>query len=76
MHQRAVVYLATKKDLLNVLRCKIFEAPDAETLEQKINDWLSEHSDIELVHVNQSESAVADGDGDLCGNTTVSVFYR
>ena len=59
-----------------MLRCKIFEAPDAETLEQKVNDWLSEHNDAEIIQVNQSESAVADGDGDLCGNTTLSVFYR
>lgn len=59
-----------------MLRCKIFEAPDAETLEAKINQWLTEHSEVELVQVNQSESAVADGDGDLCGNTTVSIFYR
>lgn len=59
-----------------MLRCKIFEAPDAETLEKKINAWLTEQSEVELVQVNQSESAVADGDGDLCGNTTISVFYR
>ncbi len=59
-----------------MLRCKIFEAPDAETLEKKINAWLAEQSEVELVQVNQSESAVADGDGDLCGNTTISVFYR
>lgn len=59
-----------------MLHCKIFEAPDAETLEKKINTWLTENGEIELVQINQSESAVADGDGDLCGNTTVSIFYR
>jgi hypothetical protein len=59
-----------------MLRCKIFEAPDAETLEKKINDWLTEYGEVELIQINQSESAVADGDGDLCGNTTISVFYR
>lgn len=69
--------LGTKKGYThNVLHCKIFEAPDAESLEKNINDWLTEHSEIELLKVNQSESAVADGDGDLCGNTTVSIFYR
>ncbi len=59
-----------------MLRCKIFEGSDAEELEKKVNDWLTEHSDIDLIQVNQSESAVTDGDGDLCGNTTLSVFYR
>lgn len=59
-----------------MLHCKIFEAPDAETLEKKINTWLADHGEVEVVKINQSESAVADGDGDLCGNTTISIFYR
>lgn len=59
-----------------MLQVKIFEGPDADELEQQINSWLKDNSDIELVKVLQSESAVADEEGDFCGNTTLSLFYR
>lgn len=59
-----------------MLQVKIFEGPEAEELEQEINRWFKDNMDIELVRALQSESAVADEDGDLCGNTTVSLFYR
>ncbi|MBF2053816.1 MAG: sporulation protein Cse60 [Candidatus Sericytochromatia bacterium] len=59
-----------------MLQVKIFEGPEADELEQEINTWLKDNSSIELVKVLQSESAVADDDGDFCGNTTISVFYR
>ena len=59
-----------------MLQIKIFEAPDAEELEENVNSWLEANMNIDVMHVTQSESAIADGDGDLCGNTTVSIFYR
>lgn len=59
-----------------MLQVKIFEGPDADELEQQINSWLKDNSGIELIKVLQSESAVADDEGDFCGNTTISLFYR
>ncbi|PIQ24242.1 hypothetical protein COW36_10505 [bacterium (Candidatus Blackallbacteria) CG17_big_fil_post_rev_8_21_14_2_50_48_46] len=55
---------------------RIFEAGDAEELQVALNEWFGEHPELEIVRITQSESAVADEDGDLCGNTTVSVFYK
>lgn len=59
-----------------MLYIKIFEAPDADELENNVNDWLADNENIEITHVTQSESAVADTDGDFCGNTTLSIMYR
>ncbi len=59
-----------------MIQVRIFEAGDAEELQDNLNDWLKEHAEIEIVNILQSESAVSDDDGDLCGNTTVSIFYK
>lgn len=59
-----------------MLQVKIFEGPDAEDIESKVNHWLRDNMEIDVAFVQQSESAVADEDGDLCGNTTLSIFYR
>ncbi|MBT9544448.1 MAG: sporulation protein Cse60 [Candidatus Sericytochromatia bacterium] len=59
-----------------MIQVRIFEAGDAEELQDNLNDWLKEHAEIEIVNILQSESAVSDEDGDLCGNTTVSIFYK
>ncbi len=59
-----------------MLQTKIFEGPDAQELQIQINDWFKDHLEIEVLHIAQSESAVADPDGDLCGNTTISLFYQ
>lgn len=59
-----------------MIQVRIFEAGDAEELQDNLNDWLKEHADLEIVNILQSESAVSDEDGDLCGNTTVSIFYK
>lgn len=59
-----------------MLQVKIFEGPEAGDIENEINTWLSQHLDVDVQHVLQSESAVSDEDGDLCGNTTVTIFYR
>ena len=59
-----------------MLQVKIFEGPEASDIEKEINSWLGQHLDIEIQHALQSESAVSDADGDLCGNTTITLFYR
>lgn len=59
-----------------MIQVRIFEAGDAEELQNNLNEWLKEHAEIEIVNILQSESAVSDEDGDLCGNTTVSIFYK
>lgn len=59
-----------------MIQVRIFEAGDSEELQANLNDWLKEHAEIEIVNILQSESAVSDEDGDLCGNTTVSIFYK
>ena len=59
-----------------MIQVRIFEAGDAEELQDNLNDWLKEHAELEIVNILQSESAVSDEDGDLCGNTTISIFYK
>jgi len=59
-----------------MLQVTIFEGPDAQELQVEINTWLKDHLDIDVLHITQSESAVSDPDGDLCGNTTISLFYQ
>lgn len=59
-----------------MLKVKIFEGPDAEELEANVNEWLVSNSQIEVLHMVQSESAITDEDGDMCGNTTLSIMYR
>lgn len=59
-----------------MLKIKVFEAPDAEELQETINTWLEENLQIDVLHMSQSESAVADDEGDFCGNTTLSLMYR
>lgn len=59
-----------------MIQVRIFEAGDAQELEKLVNLWLKEHSEIEIVRITQSESAVADQDGDFCGNTTIAIFYK
>ena len=54
---------------------KIFEGPEASDIETDINKWLKNNLDIEIHHMLQSESAVSDDDGDLCGNTTITLLY-
>jgi len=44
--------------------------------EIQINEWLSEHPDIEIDRVLQSESMVAVKDTQLERNLTISIFYR
>jgi hypothetical protein len=59
-----------------MIQVHIFEAGDTQELETDLNAWLKEHSEIEIVKILQSESAVSDDDGDFCGNTTISIFYK
>lgn len=55
------------------MKVKIFEG-DSEELEEEINEWLKEHSDVEIKFVKQSEAGSLDGD-EWVGNTTISLFY-
>ncbi|PKL77242.1 MAG: hypothetical protein CVV27_06190 [Candidatus Melainabacteria bacterium HGW-Melainabacteria-1] len=59
-----------------MLKVKMFEGPDAEELEHTVNEWLNDNLGVDVMHMTQSESAVADEDGDLCGNTTLTLLYR
>lgn len=59
-----------------MLQVKVFEAPDAEELEQNVNDWLESNISIDVLNMTQSESAISDDDGDLCGNVTLTLMYR
>jgi len=45
------------------------------TGEMQINDWLSQHPDIEIVNMLQSESMVAH-EGGIERNLTVTLLYR
>ncbi|MGV3525857.1 MAG: hypothetical protein ACO1RX_16660 [Candidatus Sericytochromatia bacterium] len=59
-----------------MLQVQIFENADATELQDEVNDWLKTHPQVEVTHIAQSESAVADEEGDFCGNTTLTLFYR
>jgi hypothetical protein len=41
-------------------------------LSAKVNDWLREHPDIEVLHILQSESQGSEN----AWNLTMSIFYR
>ena len=41
-------------------------------LSQKVNDWLREHPDIEILRILQSESQGSEN----AWNLTMSIFYR
>jgi len=41
-------------------------------LSAKVNDWLREHSDIEILHILQSESQGSEN----AWNLTMTIFYR
>ena len=45
-------------------------------LEIAVNEWLEKNTGVEVMKMTQSESAVADEDGDFCGNTTLSLLYN
>ena len=59
-----------------MIQVRIFEGSDAEELQHELNHWLKEHPDMDIVRILQSEGAAADRNGDLCGNTTISIFYK
>ncbi len=59
-----------------MLQVKVFEAPNAEELEQNVNTWLESNFSIDVLHMTQSESAIADEDDDLFGNVTLTLMYR
>jgi hypothetical protein len=59
-----------------MVQVRIFEGGDAEVLQETLNHWLKEHPELEIVRILQSEGAAVDREGDLCGNTTVSIFYK
>jgi hypothetical protein len=56
-----------------IIKCKIFESRNVkgdDSLENIINDWLSERPHIEVVNILQSETADASR-----RNLTVTIFY-
>lgn len=59
-----------------MLQVKIFEGPGAEDVEKDVNEWLEQNMGIDVLHMTQSESAIADDDNDLCGNVTLTLMYR
>lgn len=59
-----------------MLQVKIFEGAGADELQQDVNSWLEENMGIDVLHMTQSESAIADEDDDLFGNVTLTIMYR
>lgn len=59
-----------------MFKVKVFEAAQADELQDAVNAWLREHATVDIVSVTQSESAIADSDGDICGNTTYTILYK
>lgn len=57
------------------MQVKIFEDSNAADMEQLLNDWLTQHSDIVIHSIHQSESACWDGE-DMVANLTVSIFFE
>jgi hypothetical protein len=42
----------------------------------RINDWLADHPDIEIVEILQSESMFVTSDEKIDRNLSISIFYR
>jgi hypothetical protein len=63
---------------MNTMKAKIFSHCTTNINppgELQVNDWLSANSDIEIVHMLQSESMVVVGDR-IERNLTITVIYR
>jgi hypothetical protein len=42
----------------------------------RINQWLAEHPDIEILHILQTESMCVTGEEKIDRNLSISIFYR
>ena len=54
------------------MKFKIFEGKQINKLEEKINTWLEENSDIQIIHVGQSTQFLTEN---YPSHTIISVFY-
>jgi hypothetical protein len=56
---------------VSMLRVKLFDVKGGtEVLESRVNEWLSQNPEIEVVSYGQSSS------GNLDNHTTISILYK
>ena len=55
------------------MKCKIFEGKQINKIEEKINTWLEENSDVQIIHVGQSAQFLTEN---TPSHTIISVFYE
>lgn len=55
------------------MKCKIFAGKQIDKIEERINSWLEENSDIQISHVGQSTQFVTENHP---SHIIISVFYE
>lgn len=55
------------------MKCKIFEGKQINKIEEKINTWLEENSDVQIIHVGQSTQFLTET---APSHTIISLFYE
>jgi len=56
------------------MQVKIFRTTDPSSVESVINDWLSKHSNIEIIKILQSECCFSNFSSEF--RLTISIFYK
>ena len=55
------------------VKCKLFTGKELQKLEERINAWLDENPDIQIIHVGQLSQFLTDK---YSSHTIISVFYE
>ena len=55
------------------MKCKLFTGKELQKLEERINTWLEENLDIQIIHVGQSNQFLSEK---YPSHTIISVFYE
>jgi len=55
------------------MKCKIFTGKEILKLEERINTWLNENPDIQIIHVSQSNQFLSEK---YPSHTIISIFYE
>ncbi|MFX0188832.1 MAG: hypothetical protein ACFE8A_13990 [Candidatus Hodarchaeota archaeon] len=55
------------------MKCKLFTSKELQKLEERINIWLEENPEIQIIHVGQSTQFLTEN---YPSHTIISVFYE
>ncbi|MFX1260030.1 MAG: hypothetical protein ACFFAN_19445 [Promethearchaeota archaeon] len=55
------------------MKCKIFTGKEINNLEEKINNWLKENANLQIIHVSQSNQIPT---GTYPSHVIITIFYE